>query len=342
MATQQQSVPFAGQESQQLLSELRKRLAEAGCFSRTPHVYAVRIFLITLAYVLGYMGLLLVADGAARIGLLAVIAFATVQAGFIAHDVGDGAVTQNKDMAVLLRHYLMSFLAALSSTYFNHLHRAHHIRLHRGLGAAGHQLANVNPFEVFWLKRLFAWSGIVFAVATICLRGLTFKLESIRYVSQHRKTTQLDMSMMTLHAVVWLVLPIPFIGIASTLGNYFGIVLIGGLYIGTVLVLNHEGMSKVDGLANLSLLERTIVSTRNLGRGWFNDILLGGVNNHVEHHLFPQIPVTSLPKARRIVEAFFAEKGVSYTSITSGKAFVSAVRYFCSLDPDMRVNQALS
>ena len=325
-----------------LLSELRDRIAAAGCFAPAPRAYVIRIVLISLVYSAAFGGLLITSNGTIRLCLLVVVAFATVQAGFIAHDVGDGAVTQNRKLAVLLRHFLMSFISALSSSYFNHVHRAHHIRLHRGLGAAGHQLANVNPFEVHWLKRVFAWNGVVFAIATICLRGLTFKLESIRYVTQNWKTTRQDRVMMVLHAIVWLVIPIPVIGIANTALNYACVVLFGGLYIGTVLVLNHEGMSKVDGLGRLSLLDRTLASTRNLGQSWLSNVLLGGVNNHVEHHLFPQVPVVRLADARRIAESFWGEKGLSYTSTSCMSALASAFRYFCSITPETRVTQALS
>ena len=329
-------------ENRMLLLELKQQIAAANCFAPASAAYLVRILLISFVYFAGYAGLFLSPNGFSQLGFAMVVALATVQAGFIAHDVGDGAVTRNPKAAFLLRHYLMSFLSSLSSSYFNLLHRAHHIRLHRGLGAAGHQLDNVNPYEVQWLKRIFAWDGVVFGVAMICLRGLTFKMESIRFVARNWSATRMDRFMMVLHFIFWLVIPITVIGFANAILNYVMVILFGGLYVGTVLVLNHEGMSKVDTLAHLPLLDRTLASTRDLGRSWLSNFLLGGVNNHIEHHLFPTSPVIRLVEARSITETFLRQNGMPHVSTSCSSALVSAFRYFCSITPESRVTQALS
>ena len=147
---------------------------------------------------------------------------------------------------------------------------------------------------------------------------------------------------MLLHFVLWLVIPISFVGFAGAVLNYFAIILFGGLYIGTVLVLNHEGMSKVDTIANLPLLQRTLASTRDLGQSWLTSIVLGGVNNHVEHHLFPTIPVVRLVKARRITEAFLLQNDLQHVSTSCASALRSAFGYFRSITPESRITQALS
>jgi fatty acid desaturase len=233
-------------------------------------------------------------------------------------------------------------MSALSSSYFNVLHRGHHIRLHRGLGAPGHHMDNINPYEVQWLKRLFAWNGVVFGFAMICLRGLTFKMESINFVRRNWNATRIDRFMMLLHFVLWLVVPVAMIGLANAIVNYSAITLIGGLYIGTVLVLNHEGMSKVDTLSQLPLLDRTLASTRDLGGSWLTSIILGGVNNHIEHHLFPTIPIVRLGQARRITEAFLRQNGMPHVSANCPSALKSAFGYFRSISPENRVTHALS
>jgi fatty acid desaturase len=46
------------------------------------------------------------------------------------------------------------------------------------------------------------------------------------------------------------------------------------------------------------------------GRGV--DLLLGGLNHQVEHHLFPSMPRPNLRRARPLVAAFCAEHGIRY------------------------------
>lgn len=147
---------------------------------------------------------------------------------------------------------------------------------------------------------------------------------------------------MVLHFALWLVIPISLVGFAGAILNYVAIILFGGLYIGTVLVLNHEGMSKVDTIAHLPLLQRTLASTRDLGRSWLTSVAFGGVNNHIEHHLFPTIPVVRLVEARRITEAFLLQNDLQHVSTSSASALRSAFGYFRCITPECRITQALS
>ncbi len=107
--------------------DLRSRLVAAGCFRAAPLAYATQIVVVVSVVLAGYVGLLGQPEWGSRLLCVGLIAFASVQAAFIAHDVGDGAVTKNKTAALFLRQFLMSFVSATSSTYFHFLHRMHHI-----------------------------------------------------------------------------------------------------------------------------------------------------------------------------------------------------------------------
>ena len=210
----------ARQRDRALLGELRGRLERAGCFRPAPWSYAVWIALVGAAGAIGTLGLLADPEPAARIALLVLLAFATVQAGFLAHDAGDGGITGNRLVSHGLEQFLMSFVSALSSSYFRYLHKVYHLTLQRGAGGRGRDALAVNPHEIAWFKRLVARNGVLFLVATTCLRGLTFKLESLRYVLANPRETRLDQVLMALHGLFWLVLPLPFIGLLDTAINY--------------------------------------------------------------------------------------------------------------------------
>jgi fatty acid desaturase len=95
--------------------------------------------------------------------------------------------------------------------------------------------------------------------------------------------------------------------------------LIGELIIGffaTFIFLgNHEDLKKYPDSVKESFLNHQLFSCKNYNQnGWFWLIIMGGVNYHTEHHLFPQIPFYNLPAAEPIIreELSKMEKEINY------------------------------
>ena len=63
---------------------------------------------------------------------------------------------------------------------------------------------------------------------------------------------------------------------------------------------------------NWDYLRRQVLTSRNVTGGRALDLLLGGLNYQIEHHLFPSMPSPSLRRAQPLVRAFCAERGVTY------------------------------
>ena len=77
-------------------------LASAGCFRPAPVRTAVYGAFVLGIYSAAY-GVLLTAPGiAARALAIVVLAFASVHAGFIAHEAGHGAITRNRRVAAAM------------------------------------------------------------------------------------------------------------------------------------------------------------------------------------------------------------------------------------------------
>ena len=53
---------------------------------------------------------------------------------------------------------------------------------------------------------------------------------------------------------------------------------------------NHKGMPVLSAGHTLDFLRKQVLTSRNIRGGWFVDILLGGLNYQIEHHLFPSMP----------------------------------------------------
>jgi fatty acid desaturase len=55
-----------------------------------------------------------------------------------------------------------------------------------------------------------------------------------------------------------------------------------------------------------------VLTARNVRGGRVVDLLLGGLNYQVEHHLFPSMPRPNLRRVQPLVRAFCAEKDIRY------------------------------
>jgi fatty acid desaturase len=56
-------------------------------------------------------------------------------------------------------------------------------------------------------------------------------------------------------------------------------------------------------------------------------ILLGGLNYQIEHHLFPNMARTHLPRAREIVREYCAEEDLEYTETTLMQSYGIVIAY---------------
>ena len=71
-------------------------------------------------------------------------------------------------------------------------------------------------------------------------------------------------------------------------------------------------------------------------------MVFGGVNNHIEHHLFPQIPAMRLRHARVITRDFCRQHGISYAETGFVRAFAEAAGHFRRTPSERLVAEALS
>lgn len=307
-------------DRQSLHCLLRSELSAAGCFRRAP----LRSAAYGAAIVAGYAGAyaLLLSAPPLPLRLLAIVALAylCVQAAFLAHEAGHGAVTRNRRAAAAIGQVFDTLLAGLSYSYYQDTHRTHHLhtnesardpdmqselfgiyaesaRAKRGLGrfVTRHQAV---------LIRILGW-----------LQGLTFKLDSVRYVMRNPRTTRIDQLLLAAHYSLWLV-PAFVLGPADASCNYTLVTLLIGGYTGALFLVNHIGTRVIEPDESLPFLLHEIAVTRNLGESRFADFFFGGLNNHIEHHLFPSMPTARLRTARGITREFCRRHGIAYREMS--------------------------
>ena len=72
-----------------------------------------------------------------------------------------------------------------------------------------------------------------------------------------------------------------------------------GLYLGCAFAPNHKGMPTLTQADQLDFLRRQVLTSRNVRGSWLVDLVLGGLNYQIEHHLFPNMPRPNLRRPSR-------------------------------------------
>ncbi|MCX7900293.1 MAG: fatty acid desaturase, partial [Methylocystis sp.] len=88
--------------------------------------------------------------------------------------------------------------------------------------------------------------------------------------------------------------------------------MIGGLFLGTVFIVNHTGMEVYDAAEARGFYDRQARSTRNTTSTPFHDWAAGGLNSQIEHHMFPTMRRSNLAKMRPATKQAMIECGYHY------------------------------
>jgi len=109
-----------------------------------------------------------------------------------------------------------------------------------------------------------------------------------------------------------------------------------GFYMGCSFAPNHKGMPTIPADMQVDYLRRQVLTSRNVRGGVLTDLLLGGLNYQIEHHLFPNMPRPSLRQARTLVRDFCAEHDVTYTETSLFGSYAAALRHLHALGAPLR------
>jgi fatty acid desaturase len=85
-----------------------------------------------------------------------------------------------------------------------------------------------------------------------------------------------------------------------------------GLLLATVFGLGHNGMAVYPADQRPDFWKLQVTNTRNITSNWFVDWFCGGLQYHVDHHLFPMLPRHNLKKVHVLVESFCKEHDMYY------------------------------
>jgi len=312
---------FSAAEERRLHGMLVAELSAAGCFRRATGRSVAYGALILGAYAAAYAGLLTGPGLAARALAIVVLAACCMHGGFLAHEAGHGALTSNRRRATAVGLVFNTLISGMCYAYFQHIHRKHHPHCNeraydpdmqselftlypesaRGKGRFGRLITRHQA----WLIWILVW-----------LQGLTLKIDSLCLLARNWRTTRTEQAVLALHFAMWFTVPVAVLGITDACLNYSLMTLLIGGYTGASFLVNHIGTRVIEPDERRSHFLREIEVTRNLGSSRVADFFFGGLNNHIEHHVFPSMPTARLRLARTITREFCCRHGIAYREMS--------------------------
>ena len=299
-------------------SELSRRVRAAGLMRKRPGYFAARIAVTLLLVAAGWTAFVVIGPSWWQLVTAAFLGVMSTQLGFLGHDGGHKQIFRTGRAAYVFGLLVGNLGIGLSYGWWLDKHNRHHAHpndLERDPDVSAGALvfdASQTRKRRGATRLLTAGQAYLF-FPMLLFEGMNLHASSVRALrSGSVPRRHLEGSLLLLHATllvtaVALVLPLwQAVAFVAVQQGVFG------LYMGMSFAPNHKGMPMERPGDNWDYLRRQVITSRNVTGGRAVELLLGGLNYQIEHHLFPSMPSVSLRRAQPLVRDYCAEIGVPY------------------------------
>jgi len=261
------------------------------------------------------------------------LAIVFAQLGFLGHDAGHRQVARRADTSRLLGYVFANLLTGLSHGWWVDKHNAHHAHpnevgsdpdVHPGIFIFDAESAATRRGAARWFTGHQAW--LFFPM--LMLEALNLHVTSIRAVLRPGlRNRGVEAVLLAVHFAAYAALVIATMTWLQALvfvAIHQGLL---GLYLGCAFAPNHKGMALPTEAEAADPLLRQVLTSRNVRGGPVVDVVLGGLNYQIEHHLFPSMPRPNLRVAQPVVRRFCEANGVTYTETSAFASYREALRH---------------
>jgi fatty acid desaturase len=326
-------VPHRGSD----YSDLLRLVRGAGLLRRRPGFYGVHIVVDLLMLAAGWTAFALLGDSWWQLLTAVYLAVVFTHSGFLTHDAGHRQIFASRGANQLIGLVHGNLAIGLAFGWWVDKHHRHHahpnqegldpdiggenlaftsaqVRVRRGLGRliARHQGALFFPMLL-----LLAVDLRVSGVKALTRRGYRNRVMEAVLFGAHI-AAYLTAVLLVLSPVKALVFVVVHQGLL-------------GLYLGMVFAPNHKGMPILSRDDDSDFLRRQVLTARNVRGGRLTDLLLGGLNYQIEHHLFPNMPRPSLRRAQPLIRRYCLGHGLPYMETSLIDSYRQALRHLRSV-----------
>jgi fatty acid desaturase len=328
-------------------AELSRLVQDARLLDRRPVNYLLRGSLTLLALALTWAAFVVIGPSWFQLIVAAVLGILFTQVAFLGHDSGHRQVCRTRRANDVLGLIVGDLLIGLSFGWWLDKHNRHHAHPNQE-GADPDIASGVLAFSeeqvaarTSPLARAVARSQAWLFFPMLTLEGINLHVASVLSLvtGKGRRYRLTETVLLAVHligyatALIWVLGPVKALAFAAVHQAVFG------FYMGCSFAPNHKGMPLFERDQTVDFLRRQVLTSRNVRGGWFTDLLLGGLNYQVEHHLFPSMPRANLPAAQPIVRAFCAARGILYTETSLVGSYAAALRHLHQVGRPAAVSQ---
>jgi fatty acid desaturase len=327
---------------------LARQVRLAGLLDRRTRSYLVRITVTLAAYALVWAAMVRIGDSWYQTIAAVVLGIVFTQVAFLGHDAGHQQIFASRGANDRLGQLLGNLLTGLSYGWWLGKHNRHHVNPNK----EDHDPDIGDGVLVFTTEQVATRTGRVGRLITrhqawlffplLTLEGLNLHVAGVLSLrsggvrSSRAGSTRSELVLLVVHAAAYLA------GVLLIMSPVKALVFVAihqavwGIYMGCSFAPNHKGMPIIGADEDVDYLRRQVLTSRNVRGGRFTDILLGGLNYQIEHHLFPSMPSASLPAAQRLVRSYCAERDISYCETSLVGSYSAVLRYLHALGEPLR------
>ncbi|GII99819.1 fatty acid desaturase [Sediminihabitans luteus] len=314
---------------------LSQRVREAGLLGRTHTYYMVTLGVLTLALAGCVAGFVLLGDSWFQLLIAGALGIVMTQFAFVTHEAAHRQVFESGPVNDRVGRLLANGLVGISYSWWMTKHTRHHANPNK-IGKDPDIDMDVIVFTPEsaaeprgrFFSLIHRFQGWLF-FPLLTLEGLNLHVVALRSLfaskPSRERTVELALIITRLTVVTALIFWALPLGLAFA---FIGVELaVFGVYMGASFAPNHKGMKIVAADEKLDFLSKQVLTSRNIRGGWFMNVLMGGLNFQIEHHLFPSMPRPHLIKARLMVREHCQRLGMPYTETNLFHSYMIVVRY---------------
>ncbi|BBA98546.1 putative fatty acid desaturase [Actinacidiphila reveromycinica] len=314
-------------------SVLARRITDSGLMERRPGYYVARIGGVAALYAGAWTAFALIGPTWWQLAVGGVLGVLFSQIALVAHDIAHRQVFRLRRPSEAAGRIAGNLCVGMSYGWWQDKHTRHHANPnHEELDP------DVSPDVLVWsqgqarsARGVARWIGgrqAYWFFPLLTLEGMNLHVAGVRALFRPAyKQRTLEAVLLGAHVVAYvtallLVLtPLQALAFAAVHQAVFGV------YMGCTFAPNHKGMPTLTGKDRPDFLRRQVLTSRNVRGGRLTDLVLGGLNYQIEHHLFPSMPTPHLRRAQPMVKAYCAELGIAYAESGLASSYAQALRH---------------
>lgn len=336
-------------------SELLNKVKSAGLLKREVKYYSIYFAIVSVLSIAAWVGIYFVGILAGQnwpwlflaLPLLVFQGALTAQYGFIAHELAHNQVFAKNKWNDRVGLVLANLFAGLSYGFWLAKHNRHHAKPNMIDGDPDIDLrvlafSTEQKYQKPATERLLTrHQGWMFPIISFFTAGdlLLDSFKSVTRTSGRGANRRfLELAILIARMVIPLAVYMIFLGPIAGPIAWLLYMAFFGFFMGNAFAVNHIGMPLVEKNSKVGFLERQVLTSRNIKPSFFMDIMMGGLNYQVEHHLFPSMARPNLKAARDLTKEFCVKKGIKYTEVSFARGYADVLIFLNNVGTSTRVD----